>query len=502
MLGFGDYLWRLLPANPILLRVIAVGGKRVRDLLVRCIYLALLIIIVVSVLATSDSSTGSSLAQLSVTSSNIFERLSYLQLALVALLAPIFTAGAITQEKDSQTYDILLSTPLSNGQIVLGSLMSRLFFVFTLLLSGIPIFSITQIFGGVAIGDILLSVLIAAVTALVTGSLAIAIATFKVGTRRTIFSFYLFNIIYLVGFYMLDAVPALKIPLVDPAGQPAGESVLSWLTGLHPFLALRVVLDPTHYPPPTLAQLPESLRWWPLSTLATSPVAFYVTFQFLLSVVLVAPSILLLRRLAQSTTTIQSKLAKLNPFKRGATSARKPRTVWSNPIAWREASTKASAASSVWLRYGFIIGGMIAAIVLLVGYSREGEVPAKRVDVGSYNAVAGTVNILGDATGLYGVDESTAVTLSGTPVPLSTLNNRLAVEGSIGIVTRGRGATASKYVSNINLRPIRRSIPADTVQQILLGIVMVEVCAILLIITNAAASTVTRKKKTAHSTCC
>ena len=74
-----------------------------------------------------------------------------------ALLAPIFTAGAITQEKDSQTYDILLATPLTNGQIVLGSLLSRLFFIVALLVSGIPIFSITQIFGGVAIKSIALS---------------------------------------------------------------------------------------------------------------------------------------------------------------------------------------------------------------------------------------------------------------------------------------------------------------------------------------------------------
>ena len=50
-------------------------------------------------------------------------------------MSPIFTAGAITQEKDSQTYDILLSTPLTNGQIVLGSLLSRLFFVISLLLT-------------------------------------------------------------------------------------------------------------------------------------------------------------------------------------------------------------------------------------------------------------------------------------------------------------------------------------------------------------------------------
>src|SRR5215212_136573 len=206
MLGVGDYLWRLLPANPILLRVVETGGKKKRDLFIRCGYLALLIIVVVfALISSSNAATGSmSLTDLTTTSKNTFRMMSYLQLTLVALLAPIFTAGAITQEKDSQTYDILLATPLTNGQIVLGSLLSRLFFVIALLISGIPIFSVTQIFGGVAIRSIVMSFAIAAATTFVTGSLAMAIATFKVGTRRTIFSFYLFIVIFLVGGMLLD----------------------------------------------------------------------------------------------------------------------------------------------------------------------------------------------------------------------------------------------------------------------------------------------------------
>ena len=194
MLGLTEYFWRLLPANPILLRVVETGGKRKRDLFIRCGYLGLLVVFVCFSLFTA-SEGAVSLSGLANASRDIFHSMSYLQLGLVALLAPIFTAGAITQEKDSQTYDILLATPLSNGQIVLGSLMSRLFFVLALLVSGIPIFSVTQIFGGVAIPSIAISFGIAASTACVTGALAMAIATFKVGTRRTIFSFYLFIVI-------------------------------------------------------------------------------------------------------------------------------------------------------------------------------------------------------------------------------------------------------------------------------------------------------------------
>ena len=120
--------------------------------------------------------------------------------------------------RDSQTYDILLSTPLTNGQIVLGSLLSRVFFVVALLVSGIPIFAVTQIFGGVAISSIVYSFLIAASTAMVTGAMAMAIATFKIGTRRTIFSFYLFIMIYLVGGYLLDRVDFFHLTYTDASG--------------------------------------------------------------------------------------------------------------------------------------------------------------------------------------------------------------------------------------------------------------------------------------------
>src|SRR4051812_28041126 len=240
MLGITEYAWRLVPANPILLRVVEAGGRRRRDLFIRCAYLGLLVFVVITSLVSGQSTigTGASLNDLAKMSDQIFRNMSYLQLGLVALLAPIFTAGAITQEKDSQTYDILLSTPLTNGQIVLGSLLSRLFFVIALLISGIPIFSITQIFGGVSIAAIVRSFGIAAATAFVTGALAMAIAVFKVGTRRTIFSFYMFVVIYLVGVFLLDRLDYFKVPLIPAPTKPAAVELgtTSWLTGLHPFL--------------------------------------------------------------------------------------------------------------------------------------------------------------------------------------------------------------------------------------------------------------------------
>src|SRR5688500_20376764 len=73
MLGIADYLWRLIPANPILLRVVESGGKRRRDLIIRCVYLGLLIGVVIFMLLNVSGTIGSgSLNDLAKASAQIF----------------------------------------------------------------------------------------------------------------------------------------------------------------------------------------------------------------------------------------------------------------------------------------------------------------------------------------------------------------------------------------------------------------------------------------------
>jgi ABC-type transport system involved in multi-copper enzyme maturation permease subunit len=487
MLGIADYFWRLLPGNPILLRVVQAAGKKRRDAIIRCGYLGLLVILVTYILATSGTSYGSSdMAALTKDSAQIFQYMSYLQLALVALLSPVFTAGAITQERDSQTYDILLATPLTNGQIVLGSLLSRVFFVVALLVSGIPIFSITQIFGGVAIKSIIYSFLIAASTALVTGAMAMAIATLKVGTRRTIFSFYLFIVLYLVGLYLLDKVDFLHLHYIDSAGNPHTTQT-SWITGLHPFLALRVIFNDAEYLPPNLADLPPQWQGWPFGWYWTSPATFYFSFMFFASVALILPSILLLRRLAQSTSGFKTWAWQKIRQSVGASAVatRKPRTVWYNPIAWREARTKSSVARATFMRYGFILLGIIGAIVLLVLHSTEGT-PRLFINNG-YDATRGMLFIDGDNKQDLPFSPTAEIKIGDNPGTLDDLSGKYEVKD----FSQG----PNNAIVQINLKEFPRRLDSDQTRKWLLGITILEFSVILLIITNAAASTVTREKE-------
>ncbi|MFQ5501078.1 MAG: ABC transporter permease subunit [Phycisphaerae bacterium] len=366
----GLWFWRLVPANPILVRVVSGGGKRMQHLLIRVGYLAVLAVaVIIGVLVTQTG--GSSLAELAKEATNVFKYLSIIQLAMVCVIAPVFAAAAITQEKDSQTYNILLSTPLTNGQIVLGSLLSRLFFVFALLLAGIPLFCVMMVYGGITGDKIALAITLAGATALLTGTLAITISVIKIGTGRTIFSFYLAIAIYLIVIYLLSFWPG-TIP-AEAAPAPGQSARMSWLAAFHPFLSLGVALGET--PAPEIGVVLH--RGFPSAWLLAYPHYSYIAMTVLISTLLILVSLFFVRRSAkEGEATLLSRIFRRDlvgagghPGSEEDSRTRKPRRVSRNPITWRESVTSAAAGGGAVGRYLLISVGMIVALALLIFYA-------------------------------------------------------------------------------------------------------------------------------------
>jgi len=358
----GAWFWYLLPANPILVRVVYGNSRRSRHLWLRFAYLA--IILAVVMVGLISSSTTGSLAQLAKGASRTFWLASVTQLLLMCFLAPIFTAGAITQEKDAQTYNILISTPLSNAQIVIGSLMSRLYFVFVLLLAALPIFFTTMIYGGVTTGQIVRSFALAGATALITGSLAITISMVRVGTRKTIFSFFIAIAVYLFTLYVLGDWNETWV--AEAPMSPQGRR-MSWLAAFHPYLALQVALNQLEAP--DIAAVAQ--YGWPHRYFLAYPHLSYTVLMTLLSLMLIAVSIFFVRRgVREGEITLFSRFGEMLRLGRGGRT-RTPHTVWSNPVAWREAVTRASALSRGIGRYLVVCCGLLAAIILLIYYLKQ-----------------------------------------------------------------------------------------------------------------------------------
>jgi ABC-2 type transport system permease protein len=104
---------------------------------------------------------------------SIFTLLSIFQLVLVSFIAPAFTAGQISLEREKQTLDLLISTPMRPSAIVVGKLAAALAFVVLMIVAAIPITAIVLMYGGASVEDIVRQQAVLLATALVLGAIGL-----------------------------------------------------------------------------------------------------------------------------------------------------------------------------------------------------------------------------------------------------------------------------------------------------------------------------------------
>jgi ABC-2 type transport system permease protein len=85
----------------------------------------------------------------------IFYTVVYAQMALLLLLAPVFSAGSLTIEKEQRTLAGLLTSLLSPFEIWWGKFVSAMLFLVLLLVGAVPVLSLVFSLGGVGPEELL-----------------------------------------------------------------------------------------------------------------------------------------------------------------------------------------------------------------------------------------------------------------------------------------------------------------------------------------------------------
>ncbi len=160
--------------NPVMLKELRGRMRGVRAFVVLSVYLglmsaflALLYLIYEPINQRNGSASAGEVGRI------LFMGIVGIELMLIIFIAPAFTAGAITGERERLTYDLLKTTLLPSPSFVIGKLESALGYVLLLLLSAIPLQSIAFLFGGVTELELVLSLVILAVTAVALGTVGI-----------------------------------------------------------------------------------------------------------------------------------------------------------------------------------------------------------------------------------------------------------------------------------------------------------------------------------------
>ena len=156
-----------------------------------------------------------------------------LQLTLMLFFAPLFTAAAVSYEKDRRTLSLLLMTDLSDLEIVLGKLVAGLLNIFTILGASVGFLSICAFFGGISFGQVANLFAVTAASGVAGGALGLLIALWRDRTFQSIALTILMVVFSIAG---VEAF-ALAFPTLEFLDVPLVEV-------LNPYRAMVAVLYP------------------------------------------------------------------------------------------------------------------------------------------------------------------------------------------------------------------------------------------------------------------
>jgi ABC-2 type transport system permease protein len=131
--------------------------------------------------------------------------LIYVQMGLICLIAPTFSAGAISSEREQQTFDLLVTSLAKPTTILFGKVGAALSYLLLTLFGSLPLIALTYSLGGVAIQDIAIAYLVMLVAGLTFCSMSFMWSTM---IRRGVLA-QLTSLVVVV--FLVAAMPALAL---------------------------------------------------------------------------------------------------------------------------------------------------------------------------------------------------------------------------------------------------------------------------------------------------
>ncbi len=278
----------------------------------------------------------------------LFQIIVFVQLVLLIFFAALSAASAVSQEKDRRTFLLLLITDMYDYEIVLGKLLGSLLPITALLLVCVPVLSLLLLLGGIDPSQVIQASIVMLATAFAAGSLGGVVALWRERTFQALALAVLFVALYL----SLTQAVAVVGPLV--AENLDWPTIHSWLD---PFAAMQTVLDPP-------------AGGWE----GVPPPYGFALVMLLGCIVLNGVGIWKLRKWNPSGEPIMQRegpaadpeanlnAEDLKAFRAKAHAA--PgyvRTVWENPILWREICTLAYGRRPLLVKFAY---ALVLALIL------------------------------------------------------------------------------------------------------------------------------------------
>lgn len=186
------------------------------------------------------------------------------QLVAVVAMTPALAAAAVSEEKDRQTLPLLLTTELTDREIVFGKAAGRIAFVLAAVFGGLPVLALTLLFGGVDIGFLAAGYAITIGTVILCAAIGVHAACRSPDLRAAVLRAYGWTAVLVCGAFVPPLVLASPFALLAVIhrsedgsgivryGYPLAQSVVAGLILVSAARGLRL-REPTAGPPPVTA---------------------------------------------------------------------------------------------------------------------------------------------------------------------------------------------------------------------------------------------------------
>lgn len=369
-----------LLVGPVFTREVTTTPRSWRLYFSRALYVAALFGLVLTAwLILIGSQPVRSLDDLSRFGAVVFALVAPVQLAVAMGLAALLTAAAVAQEKDRKTLDLLLMTNLTNPELVLGKLLASMLQVIVFVIAGIPLLMLLVLLGGVSYGQVVRVVGVTACAGIAAGSLGSTIALWREKTFQTLAATTLALVSWLL------AGEAIGAGLFG--AELGGRSAELWAAAISPLRAILAAAEPL---------FDVQTDWPALGAAGTAPGVFMLGaggLAILLNLISIArvrvwnpsretrpaspeqqehavghqaPRVLRAPGAAPADPPVGTVVgvARGQELRVHADPA-KTRTVWDNPILWREICTWAYGKKIIFIRVLYLAIGLACGAAAL-----------------------------------------------------------------------------------------------------------------------------------------
>ncbi len=184
--------------NPLLVKELRGRMRGARAFVVLTVYLLLLSCFtsIIYYAYTASVSGPGSASEMAYLGKVVFASVVIIEIFMVTFITPAFTAGAISGEKERQTYELLRTTLLPARKVVFGKFSSALTYMLLLILAAVPLESMAFVLGGVEVEELALALVILLVGAFFFAALGLFFSSI---VRSTLASTILSYVVALLG---------------------------------------------------------------------------------------------------------------------------------------------------------------------------------------------------------------------------------------------------------------------------------------------------------------